>query len=70
MCVTKGVVMETIKERAKFVFDELSDDVSIQEILQELAFQLMIDQGIIDDDSTKRPRIPLLGGGRTASGFE
>ncbi|GAK52872.1 hypothetical protein U14_04129 [Candidatus Moduliflexus flocculans] len=45
--------METLKERAKFVIDELPDDVSIQEILQELAFQLMIDQGIIDSDENR-----------------
>ena len=53
ICVMKGVVMETVKERAKFVIDELPDDVSIQEILQELAFQLMIDQGIIDSDENR-----------------
>lgn len=43
----------TVKERAKSVIDELPDDVSIQEILQELAFQLIIDQGIADSDENR-----------------
>ena len=42
--------MVTVKERAKMVIDDMPDDVSIDEILQELAFQLMVERGIIDSD--------------------
>jgi hypothetical protein len=45
--------MVTVKERAKMVIDELPDDVSIDEILQELAFQLMVERGIMDSDQNR-----------------
>jgi hypothetical protein len=49
----KGVSMVTVKERAKMVIDDMPDDVSIDEILQELAFQLMVERGIIDSDQNR-----------------
>jgi hypothetical protein len=45
--------MVTVKERAKMVIDDMPDDVSIDEILQELAFQLMIERGIVDSDQNR-----------------
>lgn len=45
--------MTTVKERVKMVIDEMPDDVSIDEILQELVFQLMIDRGIADSDANR-----------------
>jgi len=45
--------MVTVKERAKMVIDDMPDDVSIDEILQELAFQLMVERGIIDSDQNR-----------------
>ena len=45
--------MTTVKERVKTFIDEMPDDVSIDEILQELAFQLMIDRGIADSDGNR-----------------
>ena len=45
--------MVTVKERAKMVIEELPDDVSIDEILQELAFQLMIERGISDSEQNR-----------------
>jgi hypothetical protein len=45
--------MVTVKERAKMVIDEMPDDVSIDEILQELAFQLMVERGIMDSDQNR-----------------
>jgi len=45
--------MVTVKERAKRVIDDMPDDVSIDEILQELAFQLMVERGIIDSDQNR-----------------
>lgn len=43
----------TTKERVKLVIDDLPDDVSIDEILRELAFQLMIDRGVADSDQNR-----------------
>ena len=45
--------MIALKERAKLLIDDLPDDVSIDEILQELAFQLMIDRGIANSDENR-----------------
>lgn len=49
----EDVVMTTVKERVKMVIDDMPDDVSFDEILQELAFQLMIDRGIADSDGNR-----------------
>lgn len=45
--------MLTVKERVKVAIDEMPDDVSIDEILKELAFQLMIDRGILDSEQNR-----------------
>jgi hypothetical protein len=45
--------MMPVKEQAKSMIDELPDDVSIEEILQELALRMMIDRGIADSDNDR-----------------
>ena len=45
--------MISVKEQAKLAIDEMPEDVSIDEIIQELAFRLMIDQGLEDSDHNR-----------------
>ena len=45
--------MMTVKERTKSMIDDMPDDVSIDEILKELAFQLMIDRGLEDSEQQR-----------------
>ncbi len=45
--------MISVKEQAKLVIDDMPEDVSIDEIIQELAFRIMIDQGLEDSDQNR-----------------
>ncbi len=45
--------MISVKEQAKLVIDDMPEDVSIDEIIQELAFRIMIDQGLEDSDHNR-----------------
>lgn len=45
--------MMTVKERAKTMIDDMPDDVSIEEVLKELAFQPMIDCGLEDSEQQR-----------------
>jgi hypothetical protein len=45
--------MISVKEQAKLVIDDMPEDVSIDEIIQELAFRIMIDKGLEDSDHNR-----------------
>ena len=47
------ISMISVKEQAKLAIDDMPEDVSIDEIIQELAFRIMIDQGLEDSDQNR-----------------